>query len=226
VRAFAHDSGKSLDDISFEAPDLKKKNVKVDAAYVTKAARRHREESGFEPLHSLIIENGKWKFSKADEPSLTGLIRTGAFVLSSVLACRYLFVRRAEHRGEPTPPSPPIPAAIPISRPASPATGSIADADVADQNGNERGLTEPAGGGDIFRGTVKPDASLTTNRPACLHITWRAARHLHERKAHSIQRFELAPEEFRRVPSATGLPGALRAPAKKRGLGGFEYDLQ
>ncbi len=31
---------KVLDEISFEAPELKKKNVKVDAAYVHQAARR------------------------------------------------------------------------------------------------------------------------------------------------------------------------------------------
>ena len=44
---------KVLDEISFEAPDLKKKNVKVDGAVRHQAACRHREESGPQPVHPL-----------------------------------------------------------------------------------------------------------------------------------------------------------------------------
>ena len=44
---------KVLDEISFEAPDMKKKNVKVDGAVRHQAACRHREESGPQPVHPL-----------------------------------------------------------------------------------------------------------------------------------------------------------------------------
>src|ERR1700677_3253018 len=43
---------KVLEEISFEAPEMKKKSFKVDAAYV-KATREHREGPGPEPLHPI-----------------------------------------------------------------------------------------------------------------------------------------------------------------------------
>jgi len=44
---------KLLEEVSFEGPDLKKKTVKVDAAYVRKATGGHREGPGPEPLHPI-----------------------------------------------------------------------------------------------------------------------------------------------------------------------------
>ena len=51
---------KLLEEISFEGPDLRKKNVKVDAAYVPEATRRYRERSGSEPLHFVRAWRLHW----------------------------------------------------------------------------------------------------------------------------------------------------------------------
>ena len=45
-----------LDKISFDAPDLKEKNVVVDADYVRNAADGHREGPGFVALHPVDLK--------------------------------------------------------------------------------------------------------------------------------------------------------------------------
>ena len=44
---------KLLEEVSFEGPDLKKKTVKVDAAYVRKQLGGYREGPGSEPVYSV-----------------------------------------------------------------------------------------------------------------------------------------------------------------------------
>ena len=44
---------KLLEEISFEGPDLKKKNVKIDARLRHETARRHRQGSGPQPVYSV-----------------------------------------------------------------------------------------------------------------------------------------------------------------------------
>jgi len=58
---------KVLDEISFEAPDLKKKNVKVDAAYVTKQLADIVKNQDLSRLHPVVPEIGKWKIEKGRE---------------------------------------------------------------------------------------------------------------------------------------------------------------
>ena len=61
---------KVLEEISFDAPEMKKKTIKIDAGLRAEATGGHRKESRFEPLHSLAqkIEKGKWKLEKGKAP--------------------------------------------------------------------------------------------------------------------------------------------------------------
>ena len=82
---------KVLDEISFEGPDLKKKNVKIDAAYVRKQLADDREGPGPEPVHSVSMPNRTRRFPLA-------------IVCAALAGCGYV--------GEPRPPSLHIPSRI------------------------------------------------------------------------------------------------------------------
>ena len=110
---------KVLDELSFEAPDLKKKERQGRCRLREQAARRHREESGFEPLHS--VEAGIWtwksrKFENGAAISVTGRSanppRQPRFRLFHSVSRVRRCSRGCGAPGEPQPPSPPIPAAI------------------------------------------------------------------------------------------------------------------
>ncbi len=64
---------KLLEEVSFDGPDLKKKNVKVDAGLRAQATGRHRQGSGPEPVHSVIRAVALlWRFCAAPAARYVG----------------------------------------------------------------------------------------------------------------------------------------------------------
>jgi len=81
---------KVLDELSFEASDLKKKNVKIDAAYVNKQLAEIVKNQDLKPLHP-VNETRKWKIETLADRANANAVRAHRrkHLLSSAILHRF-----------------------------------------------------------------------------------------------------------------------------------------
>src|SRR5438128_6412934 len=152
--------------------------------------------------------------SKAERALSSRLIRTGAFVICSMLPAIF-FCAACGAPGEPTPPSPPIPSAITDLAARQSGDGVLLTLTLPTRTVTNERLTEPPAV-EIFRGTLEPDGTPDNNSFRLVYTLPGALIDTYTNEKHVQFKDPIAPEDTSAHPGTTFAYRVRTRAAKKR----------